>query len=232
MPLDAMVLTFEIRRSAKRKNVTITVERDRAVVVHAPVGVPEDKLRELVDGKRQWLFEKLNDAQKYQPLPHAPGKELVNGESALYLGRAYRIELVDSTNDRVRFSSKFLIPRSQASERKRVLREWYVERAKEKILPRVDMHAKNLGVTYEQAKIINSRFRWGSCTPGNNLNFNWRLIKAPMFTIDYVIVHELAHLIEANHTARFWNIVSAQLPTMDRARDWLREHGQSLEEDV
>lgn len=227
-----MVLTYEIRRSAKRKNVTITVERDRSVVVHAPVGTPEDKVRKLVDGKRQWLFEKLNDAQKYQPLPHAPGKELVNGESALYLGRAYRIELVDSTNDRVRFSSKFLIPRSHASERKRVLREWYVERAKEKILSRVKMHAKNLGVTYEQAKIINSRFRWGSCTPGNNLNFNWRLIKAPMFTIDYVIVHELAHLIEANHTPRFWNVVSAQLPAMDRARDWLREHGQSLEEDI
>lgn len=227
-----MVLTYEIRRSAKRKNVTITVERDRSVVVHAPVGTPEDKVRKLVDGKRQWLFEKLNDAQKYQPLLHAPGKELVSGESALYLGRAYCIELVDSTNDRVRFSSKFLIPRSHASERKRVMREWYVERAKEKILPRVEMHAKNLGVTYEQAKIINSRFRWGSCTPGNNLNFNWRLIKAPMFTIDYVIVHELAHLIEANHTPRFWNVVSAQLPAMDRARDWLREHGQSLEEDV
>lgn len=227
-----MVLIYEIRRSVKRKNVTITVERDRSVVVHAPVGTPEDKLRKLVDGKRQWLFEKLNDAQKYQHLPHAPGKELVNGESALYLGRAYRIELVDSTNERVCFSSKFLIPRSHASERKRVLREWYVERAKEKIMPRVEMHAKNLGVTYEQAKITDSRFRWGSCTPGNNLNFNWRLIKAPMFAIDYVIVHELAHLIEANHSARFWNIVSAQLPTMDRARDWLREHGQSLEEDV
>lgn len=227
-----MVLSYEIRRSVKRKNVTITVERDRSVVVHAPVGVPEATLRELVDGKRQWLFEKLNDAQKYQPLPHAPGKELVNGESALYLGRAYRIELVDSANDRVRFSSKFLIPHSHASERKRVLREWYVERAKEKILPRVEMHAKNLGVTYEQAKIADSRFRWGSCTPGNNLNFNWRLIKAPMFAIDYVIVHELAHLIEANHTARFWNVVSAQLPAMDRARDWLREHGQSLEDEV
>ena len=227
-----MVLSYEIRRSVKRKNVTITVERDRSVVVHAPVGVPEATLRELVDGKRQWLFEKLNDDQKYQILPHAPGKELVNGESALYLGRAYRIELADSANDRIRFSSKFLIPRSHASERKRVLREWYVERAKEKILPRVEMHAKNLGVTYEQAKITDSRFRWGSCTPGNNLNFNWRLIKAPMFTIDYVIVHELAHLIEANHTPRFWNVVSAQLPAMDRARNWLREHGQSLEEDI
>lgn len=227
-----MDLSYEIRRSAKRKNVTITVERDRTVVVHAPDGVPEDKLRQLVDSKRQWLFEKLNDAQKYQPLPHAPGKELVNGESALYLGRAYRIELVDAAADAVHLAGRFLIPRSRASERKRVLRQWYMERAQEKILPRVKLHAKNLGVSYEQARISDSRFRWGSCTPGKNLNFNWRLIKAPMFAIDYVIVHELAHLIEANHTPRFWNIVRAQLPMMDRARDWLREHGQSLDEDV
>lgn len=227
-----MELSYEIRRSTKRKNVTITVERDRTVVVHAPVGVSEDKLRQLVDSKRQWLFEKLNDGQKYQALPHAPGKELVNGESALYLGRAYRIELVAAADDGVRFSGKFLIPRSRASERKRVLRQWYIERAQEKILPRVNLHAKNLGVNYGQVKITDSRLRWGSCTPGNNLNFNWRLIKAPMFAIDYVIVHELAHLIEANHTPRFWNIVRAQLPCMERARDWLREHGQSVEDEV
>lgn len=227
-----MVLSYEIRRSAKRRNVTITVERDRTVVVHAPVGVPEDKLRQLVDGKRQWLFEKLNDAQKYQPLPHAPGKELVNGESALYLGRAYRIELVDVADTVVRFTGKFLIPRSRSGERKRVLRQWYMQRAKEKILPRVTLHARNLGVSYGQARISDSRFRWGSCTPGNNLNFNWRLIKAPMFAVDYVIVHELAHLIESNHTPRFWNIVGSQLPSMDRARNWLREHGHSLEEEI
>lgn len=227
-----MVLTYEIRRSARRRNVTITVERDRAVVVHAPVGVSEEKLRKLVDSKRQWLFEKLNDGQKYQALPHAPGKELVNGESALYLGRAYRIELVDSTEGAVRFAGKFLIPRARASERKQVLRHWYMERAQEKVLPRVNLHANNLGVTYGKARISDSRFRWGSCTPGNNLNFNWRLIKAPMFVIDYVIVHELAHLLEANHTPRFWNIVGAQLPAMERARNWLRAHGQSLEEEV
>ena len=224
-----MNLSYEIRRSAKRRKVTITVERDHAVVVHAPVDVPEAKLRTLVDSKRQWLFEKLHDAHKYQPAA-PPGKELVNGEAALYLGRAYRIELVDA--DDVRFTGRFLIPRSRAGARKQVLRQWYVQRAQEKILPRVRVHAQWLGVTYKQAKIGDSRFRWGSCTPGDNLNFNWRLIKAPMFVIDYVIVHELAHLLEANHTPRFWNIVRAQLPTMDRARDWLREHGQELEEDV
>jgi predicted metal-dependent hydrolase len=82
------------------------------------------------------------------------------------------------------------------------------------------------------AKIIGSRFRWGLCTPKDNVNFNWRLIKAPMFVIDYVIVHELAHLIEPNHTPRFWNIVKAQVPGMEKAKVWLKEHGQFLEQDL
>lgn len=227
-----MELVYAIKRSAKRKKITITVERNRAVVVHAPAGVTDETIRRLVDSKRQWLYEKLQHKQKYQPLPHPPGKELVNGESALYLGRTYRIELVDGEDNRVRFAGKFLIPRARATQRKQVLRQWYLERAQLKIPPRVRLHAKSLGVSYQQVKITDSRYRWGSCTPGNNLNFNWRLIKAPMFVIDYIVVHELAHLMEANHTPRFWNIVSAQTATMERAKKWLRDNGQSLEEEV
>ena len=112
------------------------------------------------------------------------------------------------------------------------MRDWYIERAKQKILPRVKRHARELGADYAAAKIVENRYRWGSCTVKDNVNFNWRLIKAPMFVIDYVIVHELAHLIESNHTPRFWNIVRTQTPTMEKARTWLKENGQILEEDV
>lgn len=227
-----MELSYETRRSAKRKKVTITVERDRTVVVHAPANVKDDTIQRVVDSKRQWLFEKLHHAQKYQPLPHPPGKELVNGESALYLGRAYRIQLVDDEDADIHFAGKFLVPRSRVNQREQVLRQWYIERAKMKILPRVRAHAKRLGVTCRQTRIVDNRYRWGSCTPANNLNFNWRLIKGPMVVIDYVLVHELAHLMEPNHTPRFWSIVHAQTASMERARQWLRENGQRLEEDV
>ena len=92
--------------------------------------------------------------------------------------------------------------------------------------------AVTLGVNLASARIVDNRFRWGSCTAKDNVNLNWRLIKAPMFVIDYVIVHELAHLIEANHTPRFWNIVRTHAPTMEKARRWLRDHGQILEQDI
>ena len=112
------------------------------------------------------------------------------------------------------------------------MRDWYVGRARKLLLPRVSRHARELGVNVNQAKIVDNRYRWGSCTLNDNVNLNWRLIKAPMFVIDYVIVHELAHLIEANHTPRFWNVVRTQVPRMEKARSWLREHGQLLEQDI
>jgi predicted metal-dependent hydrolase len=89
-----VVLEYTIQRSAKRRQLTITVERDRSVVVHAPEELAEDKIRQVVEAKRQWIYEKTNHPQKYRGLPHPPGKELVSGESALYLGRQYRIEVV------------------------------------------------------------------------------------------------------------------------------------------
>lgn len=227
-----MELTYTIQRSANRRKLTITVERDRSVVVHAPEGVSDEKIKRVVNLKRQWIYEKIGHPQKYQDLPHPPGKELVSGESALYLGRQYRIEIVKTDLTEIQFSRRFLIPAIQGSERAKALREWYIGKAREKIVPRVKQYARQLGVDVAEVKIVDNRYRWGSCTLKNNVNINWRLIKAPVFVIDYVIIHELAHLIEANHTPRFWNIVRAQAPTMDKAKAWLKENGQLLEQAI
>ena len=225
-------MSYTIKRSSKRRKLTITVERDRSVVVHAPESTSEEIIREIVESKRRWIYEKRAHAQKYEKQPHPPGKELVNGESTLYLGREYQIEIIPTDSTEIRFERRFLIPASLAGGRRRILRNWYIERAKERILPKVEFIAATLGVDFAGARIVDNRFRWGSCTVKDNVNLNWRLIKAPMFVIDYVIVHELAHLIEANHTPRFWNIVRTHAPTMEKARRWLRDHGQILEQDI
>jgi len=227
-----MELEYQIVRSAARKKLTITVERDREIIVHAPEGASEEAVRRVVDAKRQWILAKLRHPQKYQDRPHAPGKEVVNGESAPYLGRDYRIEVTETASGEIELSRLFLVPAAHQAKRRAVLRDWYIARAKEKILARVEQHARELGVEFTAAKIVDNRYRWGSCTVNDSVNFNWRLIKAPMFVIDYVIVHELAHLIESNHTPRFWSIVRAHTSTMEKAKAWLKEHGQVLEEVV
>jgi predicted metal-dependent hydrolase len=224
-------LAYKIVRSAKRKTLGITVERDRTVVVHAPESLSDDEVRRIIEAKRQWIFEKQGHPQKYKERT-PPGKEVVNGESAPYLGRDYRIQVRDTDSGQVEFVRQFLVPPARQAKRREVLKEWYIAEAKEKILRRVQQHAQELGVEFSSARIVDNRYRWGSCTVGDSVNFNWRLIKAPMFVIDYVIVHELAHLIEGNHTPEFWSIVRANTPTMEKAKDWLKEHGQMLEEEI
>ncbi len=227
-----MNVDYTVKRSSKRKKLTITVERDRQVVISAPESTSEEVIRRFIESKRQWIYEKTNHLQKYEARPHPPGKEIVNGESALYLGSEYQIEIVTSSKTVIRLEQRFLVPDSLAGERRRVFHQWYVDRAKENIIPKVKSFARMLGVEFADAKIMDSRYRWGSCTVKNNININWRLIKAPMFVIDYVVVHELAHLMEANHTSRFWNIVRTHAPLMEKAQRWLKENGQILEQDI
>ncbi len=225
-------LEYIVVRSSRRRKLTISVERDRKVVVHAPDKASDEEIGRIVESKKRWILDKISHPQKYKSLPHPPGKELVNGESALYLGRDYRIELSDRDGSEVEFAQKFLVPGSTHTRRREALRRWYEACATEVILPRVQHYAKELGVNCEEAKISDNRYRWGSCTKNGNVSFNWRLIKAPMMAINYVVVHELAHLLEPNHTARFWNIIRSQLASSDKARQWLKEHGEILETEL
>jgi predicted metal-dependent hydrolase len=226
-----MKLDYEIVYSPKRKKLTITVERDRSIVVKAPTGTDLEKIQEAVESRKLWLYEKTHHEQKYYPSLYPPGKELVNGESLPYLGRNYQLELSDSSEEIQFVSNRFLVPKAQAKQRGEVFKNWYIQKAKEQILPRVQIYALRMGVEFNLAKITDSKYRWGSCTSKNNVNFNWRLIKAPMFVINYVIVHELAHLLESNHTSTFWNIVAVQVPNYQLAKNWLRDNGNTLEED-
>lgn len=225
-----MNLIYTTVRSAKRKKLTLTVERDSTIVVNAPEGTSDEMIARVVESKRQWLFEKLQNAPKYQDRAHAPGKEVVSGESALYLGREYRITLTDDSAD-VLFNREFAIPRGSRLTTRKVFRDWYLKQAREVILPRAYRYAEELGVKVGEVSIVDNRLRWGSCTAKNNIRLNWRLIKAPMAVIDYVVVHELAHLLVANHTPDFWNIVRAKVPAAEKSKTWLKTHGQLLEEE-
>lgn len=227
-----MDLDYRIVFSKRRKTLGISVERNTEVVVHAPEGTDPERIRAAVESKRLWLYEKTRHPQKAREAPHPPGTELVSGESLLYLGRHYPIEIVDRPGYAIEFNNRFIIPRARAKSRDEVFREWLKARAREMILPRVREEANALGVVCGEVKMTDGRYRWGSCTPSGTLNFNWRLIKAPLFVIDYVIAHELAHLIEPNHSPRFWNLVRARVVPLDKAKDWLKQYGALLEQDL
>ncbi|GHT78724.1 hypothetical protein FACS189464_2670 [Bacteroidia bacterium] len=223
MPID-----YQIKYS-KRKTLNITVERDRQVVVHAPVNLSEAKIKEIVLSKKDWIKEKLTHVQKYPIIHNA--KEFVSGEALMYLGKNYQLLVVDAEIEGIEFDKQFKIAKRNQSAANDLFKKWYKTRAIEKIQPLAIEYSQNLGVTFNECKISEMKYRWGSCTPQNNLNFNWRIVKAPLFVIRYIVVHELIHLIESNHTPTFWNILSIQVPDYQNAKDWLKTNGYLLEVD-
>lgn len=221
-----MEIEYSIKYSP-RKTISIIVERDRSVIVRAPLNTNPDIIEKEISKRKFLLFQKINHTQKYN-LPRER-KEFVSGEALLYFGKLYKLEIVDKVINEIEFDNKFIISKENRNRAQQILKGWYVKQAEEKIIPKVKHFAQHLGVNYKKISILDLKYRWGSCTPKDNINFNWRIIKAPGHVIDYIIVHELTHLLEANHTEQFWNIVSVQLPNYDKAKKWLKENGDLLE---
>ena len=223
-----MKIEYKIKYS-KRKTLNISVERDRTVIVRAPENLSLERIEEIVQSKKNWIKDKINHTQKY-PVDFK-AKEFVSGETLLYLGRNYQLLVIDEDFKGIRFNQSFTISKSNQKKANELFKEWYLAKALEKIEPLAKKYAANLGVKYNECKTSEMKYRWASCTPKNNILFNWRIIKAPMYVLEYLVAHELAHLIEQNHTPEFWNIVSIQVPNYEKAKKWLREKGQLLEID-
>lgn len=223
-----MQFEYEIKFSTRR-TLNITVERDRKILVRAPENLSKDKIDMLVQSKRQWINEKLNHAQKYSLVPES--KEFISGETLMYLGKNYQLLVVDEEIEGIEFNQRFLISRTNQAIANELFKKWYLKQALQKIEPLAKEFAKNLGVQYNGCKTSEMKYRWGSCTPNNNIIFNWRIIKAPMYVVSYLVAHELVHLIENNHTPRFWTVLSIQVPNYQKAKDWLKINGQLLELD-
>lgn len=214
---------------SERKTISIIVERDRSVVVRAPLNASETGIAREIEKRKRLLQKKIEHNQKYPFTKEA--KEFVSGESLLYLGKNYKLFVTDEPIEGILFDSKFFISRENQKYANRLFKEWYINAATEIIVPKAIAIAKQLGVIYNNINILDLKYRWGSCTPKDNIHFNWRLIKAPMTVIEYIIVHELTHLLEANHTPEFWNRVAVQQPNYTKAKCWLKEFGHELETD-
>lgn len=225
---DPVAEKYELILS-RRKTIGLTVERDSRLVVRAPEGTTDDQVQTVLVRKALWLYRQRRRTERYPVNP--PRKEFVTGESLLYLGRHYRLEVVDDPLEEIRFCGKFQISAARREEAPLLLRRWYEEHARHRLTARARTLSRQLGVAFNQLLVSDLRYRWGSCTPQNNLNFNWRVIKAPAFVLDYLVVHELAHLLEPNHSRRFWTIVAVQIPVWKEAKAWLKQNGALLETD-
>lgn len=230
------IINYNIIRS-NRKTLGLEVNLEEGVLVRAPKNTDKDRIKKIVTKKAEWITRKLKEFDEVKPSP-AP-KEFMSGEKLLYIGRRYRIKLInkDINNVSVKlFQGKFIIEANNnlSDEKRRIkirneVENWYRKHAKEKITERVNKYIKQVGENPNNIKIKKQKKRWGSCSSIGNLNFNWKLIMAPMSIIDYIVVHELVHLKYPNHSKDFWNLVEAIIPDYQKKQKWLKINGKRLD---
>jgi predicted metal-dependent hydrolase len=161
-----------------------------------------------------------------------------DGERILFLGREYNInvDLCDMSGALARFDegkfnvclSKKLKGKARQAALEKAFEELFRDKARAVLEERLALYSPLIGVTYNNMRVKGQKTRWGSCSSKGNLNFNWRLIMAPEWIIDYVIVHELCHLKHLNHSRQYWEMVFQYMPEYKKARLWLRENGMEL----
>ena len=210
----------------KRKTSALQVTDDATLIVRAPLDINDSTIMKVVLDHREWIEEKKREIETRDP-KFSP-KEFVNGEGFLYLGRYYRLKIVDSQEEPLKFENGFYLSRDALPRAKEVFVKWYKKMAYEKISERVCWYAQKRDFKYRKVNITNAQKRWGSSSSCGNLNFSWRLIMAPLLVVDYVVVHELVHLEERNHAKSFWNKVKMLMPDYEKHKDWLKQNGYLL----
>ncbi|MCL6598104.1 MAG: M48 family metallopeptidase [Alicyclobacillus macrosporangiidus] len=229
IPLDPDLPVHVIRSRRRRRTIALEVTPE-GLWIRAPISLTDADIARIVERRRAWI------RRTYEARVAAQARE--GGRVWQFLGRPVEIRYIpcpDQTSSPWRMwweagAVHVSGPGSALPDDvlKRLFTEWYQERARVLLSDRAARWAEKLGLRYRSLRIKDQKSRWGSCSSAGNINLNWRLVQAPEWVTDYVIVHELCHLVELNHSPRFWALVHAAIPDAERAKRWLRDHGQEL----
>lgn len=228
--LGNQTISYSVKRSPKSKHVRFVIRQHREFTVTVPSNYKIEDLPKLLQAKSRWILSKLavSDTLIVPPVR----QELRHGDRISYLGRKLKIveRQIDRSIIRAQLDkNRLLIERNPKIIRlETVVEWWYRERAEVSIRKRVDELLPLFGVTYNRITVRQAKTRWGSCSKKKNLNFNWKLMMVPEAVMDYVIIHELAHLIELNHSKRFWDLVAKHCPKYRKHIQWLKDHNAEL----
>ena len=236
-PIDCGGVLFEytLRHSSRRKTIQMKFLAPTRLAVTAPRGFSRDRLEMLLLKKSAWL---LRSSQRLSALESSPvNQSITPGASLLYRGVSHRLHWSAGATAKIILTGDQLgleyprhweqHPQFQLRVEK-ALRIWYIEQAGEWLLQRTRHWSAVIGVRPAQIRIKEQKSRWGSCSSLGNINYNWRLVMAPPAVVDYLVIHELCHLLEPNHSKRFWAIVRQHHPDCTLARQWLKQNGHLL----
>jgi len=201
---------------SNRKSLGITVTPEMEVLVKAPIDTSLEKVKEKIRKKAPWIIKQQSFFLTFQP--KTPKRKYISGETHLYLGRQYRLQIIIAKEESVKLKGKYIeVTASEKSRAKDLLNDWYLQLARTKFhaiaTPLIDKFKKH---QVEPSSIVlrDMPTRWGSCTPKGKIILNPELIKAPKGCIEYVIIHELCHLIHHDHTQKFFDLQTKEM------KDW------------
>jgi len=226
---------YQVIRRPRRKTASISVKPDCSVQILVPSTLPEQKVVELVDRKSRWIQGKIALFREIQRKQRP--KEYVSGESFTYLGRNYRLKVVegDPRDDVKLMNGRFYahVPSnsSQDAQNRLVMEQltrWYRQHAAVRLRQKTRRYADKMNVSPVSVGVKDYRSRWGSCHTDGRIFFNWRIIIAPHSVVDYVVVHELCHLVHDDHSRKFWRLLGSVIPDYVERKEWLKVNGSSL----
>lgn len=226
--LEVDGLSFEVHRSDRRKTLQITVERTGALSIVAPLQAADQQLVEFVEEKLLWVHTKIEEKARLQQ--RAPIKEFVDGEGFLYLGKSYRLKLVE--NQLVDLSlrnGRFCLRKASVHRGREILVSWYTRRAQDWFERQVTEQANRMGVSVKEVNVQDLGYRWGSFGSGGRVSFHWKAILLPPRIAQYVVIYELAHGLYPDHSVNFWIKVEQHLPDWRWRKGWLAENGIQVE---
>jgi predicted metal-dependent hydrolase len=204
-------LTFDVVPRPGRRTLEITVERDASLTIKAPPTTSVARVEAFVDAKQDWIYRKL--AEKDALLGAPTIKQFVNGEGFTYLGRNYRLLLVDTQDVPVKLErGRLRLRRDALDDAAATVRTWYATAGQTWLGRRIGPWAARIGASGVSVRVADLGYRWGSTRGLDHINIHWATLQLRPGLIDYVIVHELAHLHEENHTPQFWRHVEQAMP--------------------
>ena len=223
----------EVKRTNRRKTASIKIEEGKVQVI-IPKTLSKKGLQKLIQKKTPWIRRKLKDQSEYAL---AKQKEYVSGESFAYLGKNYRLKLTQNDSDAVKLKGGRLVlgVDEDLSETDRevfvkgALEKWYLSHAEDRLREKTARYAKIIGVKPSSVTLKSYKSRWGSCSSKGDISYNWKIIMAPHHIVDYVVVHELSHMIQLNHSPAYWRSVERFIPDYQQCRKWLKVNGVRLE---
>lgn len=214
-------IQYEVRFLDTRRTLTIEVHPDSRVLVRAPLGCAEELIAERVNRRAEWISRKLAEFERYRP--RTPARQYLGGESHLYLGRQYRLKLIQSDVSGVKLMRGQMIV-SHAGEAnpdkvKALLHRWYLDRARVVFTDVLDSGlARFRWLAPPRLIVRDMKTRWGSLSAGGSMTLNSRLIQAPRACIEYVVIHELCHTRYRDHDARFFRLLGQMMPGWERRK--------------